>query len=76
MISKKSPSEFAREIEELVLDSGTSYLDAITHYASTNSIEIEVVASLVKQNPTLRAKLRSECSDLNLIEKYDQVTSW
>lgn len=73
MTEKKTSVEFAQEIEDLVKNSGTTYLDAIIEYCDKNKLELEIIAKLVRQNPTLKGKLESECVDLNLVEKFAKI---
>lgn len=67
--SIKSPSEFSREIEKIVLDKKIEYFDAIMYYVELNNLEIETVASLVKNNNIIKSKLQAECEKLNLLER-------
>lgn len=71
--SVKSTSEFAREIEALVKTTGVDYMDALVEYSNRNNVEIEVVASMVKNNQTLKAKLQSEAEDLNYLPKSSRL---
>lgn len=67
--SVKSLSEFARAIETLVREKNIDYLDACMHYAESNQLEVETLASLIKHNPTIKGRLHDYCSTLNLVEK-------
>ena len=58
---------FNLHIEEFVLKTGESYIDAIVHYCSKNEIEIEVIPKLL--NKVIRSKLEAEASDLNLLKE-------
>jgi hypothetical protein len=66
----KKPSELYKEIEVLVQQTGLNYLDAIIAYSEQQNIEVEVLASLIKKQPKLKAKLEIDCEDLNLLERY------
>lgn len=55
-------------IENIVKSTGLSYQDAIINYAEDNSIEIEVIASIVKRSAKLKAELYEEAEQLNLVE--------
>ena len=46
-----------------------NYLDALVYYAEKNNIEMEVLASVVKKNQALKAKLYEDCERVNLVEK-------
>ena len=51
---------FARRIEDMVRFEKMDYLEAIMHFAETNGMEVEAVASLVKRSEPLRQKLEAE----------------
>lgn len=67
--SIKSPTEFSKEIEKIVLDKKIEYFDAVMFYIESNNLEVEVVASLVKNNSIIKSKLQAECERLNLLER-------
>lgn len=67
--SIRSASEFALELNKLVDNHNLDLMDAIMLYVSKNNIEIDVVASLVKQNPSIKSRLYDECEIVNLVEK-------
>jgi len=67
----KSPLELLKEVEEIIFETDLNYLDAIIEYGEKNNIEIEVLASLVKRQPTLKSKLEEDCDLLNLLEKLE-----
>lgn len=70
MIKKlRTPQKFALEIEDIVQEKNIDYLDAIMHYCEVNNIEPDAIASLVRNNQTLKAKLYTDCMQLNLVEK-------
>jgi len=61
--------KFLREIELLVSKHRLEYMEAIVHYCEYNNVEIETVASLVRNNARIKAKLQSECEALNYLPK-------
>lgn len=65
----KSAAEFAAEIEKFVKTNKVEYLDAIMHYAESYGVEVETLASMVKQNANLKLRLQAECERTNLVEK-------
>ena len=67
--------QFERDIEQLVSRSHLSYIDAIIAFCEQRNIEVEVIASLIKSNQSLKAKLYAQCQDLNLVEKLNTLTS-
>lgn len=60
--------EFTDIIERLVKDHKCSYIDALTLYAETKEVEIETVASLVKNSHVLKAKLAAEAEENRTIK--------
>lgn len=58
-----SIKEFTEVIESMVKDHQCTYLDALTLYAENNQVEIETVASLVKNSHVLKAKLAAEAEE-------------
>lgn len=58
-----------REIERIVIDCGTDYIDAIVHYCQKNDIEVETVASIVKSSGKLKSRLQAEGEQLNFLPR-------
>jgi hypothetical protein len=58
-----------REIERIVIDCGTDYIDAIVHYCEKNDIEVETVASIVKSSGKLKSRLQAEGEQLNFLPR-------
>ena len=58
---------FNLHLEEFVLSTGESYIDAIVHYCTTNELEIEVIPKLL--NKVIRSKIEAEASNLNLLKE-------
>jgi len=67
MIKTIKPQEFALIIENLVLQTKMSYLDAVSHYCEEHKIEPETVGKLVQG--TLKQKIREEAIDLHFLPK-------
>lgn len=67
--SVKTSSEFAKEIEKIVKDKKLEYLEAVLLYCTSHDLEIESIASLVKTNQTLKAKIQTEAEDLNFLPR-------
>ena len=68
MHSLIDPKQFHLEIEKLVSEKGCGYMDALMFYQEKAGVEIETIASLVKQNQILKAKLEEESIE-NLLVK-------
>jgi len=60
--------DFALSIETFVNDKKIGYLDALTHYSEQNNVEIETIASLVKNSHVLKAKLAAESEESKLLK--------
>lgn len=69
MIAMLTPQKFYNDIETLVVELKTDYMDAIVHYCEKNNIEIETVASIIKSNSKFKAIIQNEGEDLNLLPK-------
>lgn len=65
----KSPSDFIKDIESIVMEKHVEYFDAVILYCEMNNIEVETAASLVKQNGTLKAKIQIEAENLNMVKR-------
>lgn len=61
--------KFFGELEQLIQEHNLSYMDAIIHYCERNDVEIEVVASMVKNNPRVKLALQTEGEALNFLPK-------
>ena len=64
-----SSTKFVEDVEKLIVSHKLNYIDAIVQYCTNNNIEIETIASIVKQNPKIKAELQSEYEDLNYLPK-------
>jgi len=69
MVSKLTPQTFCQEIESLVVELRTDYMDAVVHYCQKNNIELETAASIIKSNNKFKAIIQNEGEDLNLLPK-------
>jgi len=69
MVSKLTPQTFCQEIESLVVELRTDYMDAVLHYCEKNNIELETAASIIKSNNKFKAIIQNEGEDLNLLPK-------
>jgi Phage late-transcription coactivator len=65
----KSSTDFIIEIETLVKEKRLTFFDAVIHYCESHNIEVETVASLVKQHAPLKAKIQNEAEQLNLVRR-------
>lgn len=69
MVKIRTNEDFTREIETLVRTKNIEFFEAVLHYCEINNIEVEVAASLVKQNGALKAKIQYEAENLNLVKR-------
>jgi hypothetical protein len=61
--------EFYETIENIVWKYDISYMDAIVMYCEKNGIEIESIASLIKNNDNFKSRVQIEAEDLNYLPK-------
>ena len=59
------------EIEEIVIRTKMSYLDAMLYHANENGLESETVAGLI--NVKTKTKLREEAEILNFMPKTSKL---
>lgn len=69
MIAKLTPQTFYVEIEKMVCELKTDYMDAVVHYCEKNDIELETAASIIRSNGKIKAIIQNEAEDLNLLPK-------
>ena len=67
--SVKSVTVFLTKIEELKQQLNLSYMDAVLAYCEEYGIEIETVATIIKNNALLKAKIQAEAEDLHYLPK-------
>ena len=71
MPTKNEISEFSDMISNLSFILGCTHMDAIVHHCETNGMEIDVASTLI--SPALKAKIREEAEDLNLMKKSSKL---
>jgi len=65
-------SKFSMIIEQLVKDSGISYMEAVVHYCERNEVEVESAGKLL--NTKIKQQIAAEASDLSMLkEKYRKL---
>ena len=67
MPTKDEIQEFSHMIETLATEKGITLMDAICHHCKETGLEIEVSASLI--SAPLKARIKLEAEDLNLLKK-------
>ena len=65
--------KFFQEIEEIVQQSNTSYIDAVIHWCQRNDVETEYISSFIANNVPLRAKIQSEAEDLHFLKRIPRL---
>jgi hypothetical protein len=65
------PSRFAQEIESLVSEQKSSYIDAIVNFCEQNNIDLESVPKLISK--PLKEKLKYEAMELNFLKKSSRA---
>ena len=65
------PSRFAQEIESLVSEQKSSYIDAIVNFCEQNNIDLESVPKLISK--PLKEKLKYEATELNFLKKSSRA---
>ena len=66
-----SASKFACEIERIVTEQKSSYMDAIITYCEINSIDLESVPKLISK--PLKEKIKYEATELNFLKKTSRA---
>jgi hypothetical protein len=71
MPTKNEISEFSMKIMEMAEESNLSVMDAIVGYCEQTGMEIDVASTLISS--ALKAKLREEAQELNLLKKSSKL---
>jgi hypothetical protein len=67
MPTKSEIQEFSEAIMNLAEESKESIVDTIVSYCEKNGLEIDIASTLVSSS--LKAKIREEAQELNLLKK-------
>ena len=60
---------FVNDIEKLCNTKNIEYIDAVIMWCTTNKIEIEYIANLIKKDPVLKSKIQLEAENLNILKR-------
>lgn len=71
MPTKNEISEFSTKIMEMSEESNLSIMDSIIGYCEQTGMEIDVASTLISS--ALKAKLREEAQELNLLKKSSKL---
>ena len=70
----KKNDKILQDIYKLANNSDTYFIESVIYYAEKNNIEIETLGEMIKQVlPTLKAQIRIEAEELNLLEKTSRL---
>ena len=58
--------QFNEEVIKII-QSGADMVDAVVTWCSKNGVEVEVAASMIKANKSLKSKMTDDAEDLNFI---------
>lgn len=68
-----SSKRFYKEINDLVEKHDMDYIDAVLHFCQINNVEIESVASIIKNNLNFISVIQAEAEQLNYLPKTDRL---
>lgn len=71
MPTKTEITEFSTTISNKVANDKLSHMDAVVAYCEETGMEIDVASTLL--SPTIKAKIREEAQELNLIKKTSKL---
>lgn len=69
--TKTEINEFSEMISKIVSEHGGTHMDAIIHHCEQTGMEVDVASSLISS--ALKAKIREEAQDLNLLKKSSKL---
>ncbi len=61
--------KFGLAVENMVLDSDITYMEAIMEIMKRENLEEEIIYKMIKKNPVLKIKLELESQRYNLLHK-------
>jgi hypothetical protein len=71
MPTRDEIKEFSMLIESIANDNKLGLMDAICHHCKETGLEVEIAATLISS--ALKAKIRDEAQDLNLLKKNSKL---
>lgn len=71
MPTREEIKEFSIMIERMATDQKLGLMDAICHHCKETGLEVEVAATLI--STALKAKIKEEAQELNLIKKSSKL---
>lgn len=64
---------FINEIESLSIKLKIEYIDAVVLWCENNKVEVETVATWIKRDPVLKAKIQFEAENLNFLKRSSRL---
>jgi uncharacterized protein YdhG (YjbR/CyaY superfamily) len=64
-------SRFAQEIEKIVSETKSSYIDSIIYFCEKNNIELDLISKLISK--PLKDKIKHEAMELNFLKKTSKA---
>ena len=64
---------FFQDIYDLQVKKKMDTIDAVIHWCEVNTIEIEMVADLIKKDPLMTSKIQIEAENLNFLKKHARL---
>ena len=64
-------SRFAQEIEKIVCETKSSYIDSIIYFCEKNNIELDLISKLISK--PLKDKIKHEAMELNFLKKTSKA---
>ena len=71
MPTREEIKQFSMLIEQMAIEKRLGLMDAICHHCKETGLEIEIAASLISS--ALKARIRDEAQDLNLLKKSSKL---
>jgi hypothetical protein len=62
-------NKFLLDVEEIRKTLDISMMEAVVYWCEARSIEVELVAHIIKGNKTLKSKIKAEAESINYLRK-------
>ena len=63
------PGSFSVEVRTLIEEKNMECIDAVIHWCTSNNLEVEYAASLIKRDPLIMSRIQTEAEDLHFLKK-------
>jgi hypothetical protein len=67
--SVRSTADFFKDIEKMVREKNIEYFEAVILYCEKYNIEVETIASVIKQNSALKSKIQIEAENVKMLKR-------